>query len=78
MILKTEQAIIVYAQWNRWAPYNVIKHHTPMLYQNSSKGNEEFPLIKTGLARATSRFCVIFSLKSLFSVVKLEKFIAVT
>ena len=24
--MKTEQTTIVYAQWDRWTPYNVIKH----------------------------------------------------
>ena len=27
IILKTEQVTIVYAQWDRWASYEVIKHH---------------------------------------------------
>ena len=27
IIMKTEQATIVYAQWDRWASYDVIKHH---------------------------------------------------
>ena len=26
--MKTEQTTIVYAQWDRWASYDVIKHHT--------------------------------------------------
>ena len=25
--MKTEQMKIVYAQWDRWASYDVIKHH---------------------------------------------------
>ena len=25
--MKTEQTTIVYAQWDRWASYDVIKHH---------------------------------------------------
>ena len=24
--MKTEQMTILYAQWNRWTPYDVIKH----------------------------------------------------
>ena len=26
-MLKTEQTTHVYAQWDRWASYDVIKHH---------------------------------------------------
>ena len=25
--MKTEQTTVVYAQWDRWALYDVIKHH---------------------------------------------------
>ena len=28
IIMKTEQTTIVYAQWDRWTSYYVIKHHT--------------------------------------------------
>ena len=44
-----------------------------MLYQNSSKENEEAALLRTGLSRVISRFSIIFSLKSLLSLVKIEK-----
>ena len=27
LIIKTELTKIVYAQWDRWASYDVIKHH---------------------------------------------------
>ena len=27
VILKTEQTTIIYAQWDRWASYDVTKHH---------------------------------------------------
>ena len=27
IILKTEETIIVYAQWNRWTSYDMLKHH---------------------------------------------------
>ena len=27
MIMKTEQTAILYAQWDRWASYDMIKHH---------------------------------------------------
>ena len=27
IIMKTEQMTIVYAQWDRWTSYDVIKHH---------------------------------------------------
>lgn len=39
MILKTEQTIVVCAQWDRWTPHYVIKHYmiTTMLHQNSSE-----------------------------------------
>ena len=36
-----------------------------MLYQNSSKGNEEFALLRTSLSRAISWLSIIFSLESL-------------
>ena len=26
--MKTEQTTIVYAQWDRWTSYDVLKHHT--------------------------------------------------
>ena len=73
-MLKTEQTTIVHAQWNRWASYDMIKHHMiTMLYQNSSKGNEDSTLLRTALSRGISSFSIIFSLKSLLSLVKIEK-----
>ena len=27
IIMKTEQTTVVYAQWDRWTSYDVIKHH---------------------------------------------------
>ena len=44
-----------------------------MLYQNSSKDNEESTLLRTGLSCAISSLSIIFSLKSLLSLVKMEK-----
>ena len=44
-----------------------------MLYQNSSKGKEESALLRTGLSRTICRLSFIFSLKSLLSLVKMEK-----
>ena len=43
------------------------------LYLNSSKGKEESPLLRVGLSRTISRLSIIFSLKSLLSLVKIEK-----
>ena len=70
--MKTEQATIVYAQWDRWTSYDVIKHHK-MLYQNSSKGKQEFVLLRTSLSHAISRLYIIFSLKSSLFLFKIEK-----
>ena len=44
-----------------------------MLYQNSSKDNEESTLKRTGLSCTISRLSIIFSLKLLLSLVKIEK-----
>ena len=44
-----------------------------MLNENSSKGKEESGLLRIGLSRAISRFSIIFNLKSLLSLVKMEK-----
>ena len=44
-----------------------------MLYQNSSKSNEESALLRPALSRATSRLSIISSLKSLLSLAKIEK-----
>ena len=27
IMMKTEQTTVVYAQWDRWTSYDVIKHH---------------------------------------------------
>ena len=43
-----------------------------MLYQNRSKGKEESALLRQGLSRAIRRLSIIFSLKSLLSLVKIE------
>ena len=43
-----------------------------MLYQNSSKGKEESALLRTGLSRAISWLFIMFSLKSLLSLIKIE------
>ena len=43
-----------------------------MLYQNRSKGKEESTLLRQGLSRAIRRLSIIFSLKSLLSLVKIE------
>ena len=42
-------------------------------YQNSSKGKEKCTLLRTTLLLAISRLSIIFSLKSLLSLVKIEK-----
>ena len=44
-----------------------------MLYQNSSKDNDESTLLRTGLSRAFTRLSIIFNLKSLLALVKIEK-----
>ena len=44
-----------------------------MLYQNSYKGKDESTLLRQGLSGAVSRLSIIFSLKSLLSMVKIEK-----
>ena len=44
-----------------------------MLYKNSSKGKEESALLRIGLSRAISRLSINFSLKTLLSLVKMEK-----
>ena len=41
-----------------------------MLYRNSSKSKEESILLRQSLSRAISRLSIIFSLKSLLSLVK--------
>ena len=43
-----------------------------MLYQNSSKDKEESALLRQGLSSAVSRLSIIFSLKSLLSLVEIE------
>ena len=43
-----------------------------MLHQNNSKGKEESALLRIGLSRTISRLSIIFSLKSLFFLVKME------
>ena len=70
--MKTEQMTIVYAQWDRWTSYNMIKHIITTDV-NSSKGNEESALLRIGLSCAISRLSIILSLKSLLSLVKMEK-----
>ena len=45
-----------------------------MLYQNSCKDNEEPAMLRTGLSHAINRVSIIFSLKSLLSLVKIEKY----
>ena len=44
-----------------------------MLYQNSCKGKEESALLRAGLSHAIKRLSIIFSLKSLPCLVKIEK-----
>ena len=44
-----------------------------MLNQNNSKGHEESALLRIGLSRAISRLSAVLSLKSLLSMVKIEK-----
>ena len=39
-----------------------------------SKTKEESALLRTGLSRAISKLSIIFGLKSLLSLVKIEKF----
>ena len=69
--LKTEQTI-VNAKWDRWASY-VIKHMiTTDAISDSSKGKEKSALLRTVLPRAVSRLYIVFSLKSLLSMVKIK------
>ena len=69
--LKTEQTI-VNAKWDRWASY-VIKHMiTTDVISDSSKGKEKSALLRTVLPRAVSRLYIVFSLKSLLSMVKIK------
>ena len=70
MILKTEQTTIVYAQCDRWTSYDVIKYH---MITTDVIGKEESTLLRQGLSHAISRLSIIFSLKSLLSLVKIEK-----
>ena len=73
--MKTEQTTIVYAQWDRWTSYDVTKHHmitTDVTLKNSSKDKEESALFRIGLSREISRISIIFSLKPLLSLVKME------
>ena len=44
-----------------------------MLNQNNSKGHEESAFLRIGLSRAISRLFAVLSLKSLLSMVKIEK-----
>ena len=44
-----------------------------MLYQNSSEGKEESTLLGKGLSHTISRLSIIFSLKPLLDLVKIEK-----
>ena len=46
---------------------------TEVMYQNSSKGKDESALLRQGLSREIRRLSIIFSLKSLLSLVKIEK-----
>ena len=73
--MKTVQRTIVYAQWDIWTSYDVIKHHMiiPDVILNSSKGKQEYALLRIGLSRAISRLSIIFSLESILSLVKMEK-----
>ena len=47
---------------------------TKVDYQNSSKGNDVSALMSTGLPGSIDRLFVNLSLRSLLSVVKIEKF----
>ena len=69
--MKTEQATIVYVQWDGWTSYNVIKHH--MITTDKGKGKEESDLLRTGLSRVINRLSIIFSLKSLLFLFKIKK-----
>ena len=44
-----------------------------MLYQNSCKGKNESALLRASLSHAISRISIIFNLKLLLSLVKIEK-----
>ena len=44
-----------------------------MLYQNSCKGKNESALLRASLTHAISRISIIFNLKLLLSLVKIEK-----
>ena len=48
-----------------------MKHNT--LHQNCPKGKEKPALLRQSLSRAIIRFSIIFSLKSLFYLVKIQK-----
>ena len=45
-----------------------------MLYQNSSKSNEESAFLRTDLSSTITMLSNIFSLKSLFLLVKIEMY----
>ena len=44
-----------------------------MLYQNSTEGKVESASLRTSLSREISKLSLTFSLKSLLSLVKIEK-----
>ena len=45
-----------------------------MLHQNGSKGNEESAFLRLGLSHEVRKLSIMFSLKSLLSLVKIEVF----
>ena len=49
--MKTEQTTILFAQGDKWASYDVIKHHM-ITTDVVAKGNEESTLLRTGLSHA--------------------------
>ena len=63
---------IFYAQWDKWD--KTYDNHWCYFKINSSKGNEDSTLLRTGLSRAVCGLSIISSLKSLLSLVKIEKF----
>ena len=67
--MKTEPTTIVYAQWDRWASNDMIKHQT-ITTDDTSKDNEESTLLRTGLSGAIVRFSIIFKLKPSLSLEK--------
>ena len=69
IILKTEPTTIVYAQWDRWASNDMIKHQT-ITTDDTSKDNEESTLLRTGLSGAIIRLSIIFKLKPSLSLEK--------